>query len=84
MEDSQQSLETFQDETIKINTTNTTTMINTTQFPLQGDTILMLWLRLLAEFIDISKDSIRNSLLSFTAVEHRLERVLKIQNRTYQ
>ena len=27
---------TFQDETIKINTTNTTTMINTTQFPLQG------------------------------------------------
>ena len=35
------------------------------------------------EIENISKDSIRNSLLSFTAVEHRLERVLKIQNRTY-
>ena len=76
---------TFQDETIKINTTNTTTMINTTQFPLQGRHNLLnaMAAASVASLLDVSKDSIRNSLLSFTAVEHRLERVLKIQNRTY-
>jgi UDP-N-acetylmuramoylalanine--D-glutamate ligase len=76
---------TFQDETIKINTTNTTSMINTTQFPLQGRHNLLnaMAAASVASLLDISKDSIRNSLLSFTAVEHRLERVLKIQNRTY-
>ena len=76
---------TFQNETIKINTTNTTTMINTTQFPLQGRHNLLnaMAAASVASLLDISKDSIRNSLLSFTAVEHRLERVLKIQNRTY-
>ena len=76
---------TFQDETIKINTTNTTTMINTTQFPLQGRHNLLnaMAAASVASLLNISKDSIRNSLLSFTAVEHRLERVLKIQNRTY-
>ena len=76
---------TFQDETIKINTTNTTTMINTTQFPLQGRHNLLnaMAAASVESLLDISKDSIRNSLLSFTAVEHRLERVLKIQNRTY-
>lgn len=76
---------TFQDETIKINTTNTTTMINTTQFPLQGRHNLLnaMAAASVASLLDISKDSIRNSLLSFTAVEHRLECVLKIQNRTY-
>lgn len=76
---------TFQDETIKINTTNTTTMINTTQFPLQGRHNLLnaMAAASVASLLDISKDSIRNSMLSFTAIEHRLERVLKIQNRTY-
>jgi UDP-N-acetylmuramoylalanine--D-glutamate ligase len=76
---------TFQDETIKINTTNTTSMINTTQFPLQGRHNLLnaMAAASVASLLNISKDSIRNSLLSFTAVEHRLERVLKIQNRTY-
>lgn len=76
---------TFQDETIKINTTNTTSMINTTQFPLQGRHNLLnaMAAASVASLLDISKDSIRNSLLSFTAVEHRLESVLKIQNRTY-
>lgn len=76
---------TFQDQTITINTTNTTTMINTTQFPLQGRHNLLnaMAAASVASLLDISKDSIRNSLLSFTAVEHRLERVLKIQNRTY-
>ena len=75
----------FQDETITINTTKTTTMINTTQFPLQGRHNLLnaMAAASVASLLEISKDSIRNSLLSFTAVEHRLERVLKIQNRTY-
>ena len=75
----------FQEDSIKINTTNTTTMINTTQFPLQGRHNLLnaMAAASVASLLDISKDSIRNSLLSFTAVEHRLERVLKIQNRTY-
>ena len=60
-------------------------MINTTQFPLQGRHNLLnaMAAASVASLLDISKDSIRNSLLSFTAVEHRLERVLKIQNRTY-
>ena len=76
---------TFQDETIKINTTNKTSMINTTQFPLQGRHNLLnaMAAASVASLLNISKDSIRNSLLSFTAVEHRLENVLKIQNRTY-
>ena len=76
---------TFQDNTIHINTTKQTTMINTTQFPLQGRHNLLnaMAAASVASLLEISKDSIRNSLLSFTAVEHRLEHVLKIQNRTY-
>ena len=75
----------FQDDTISINTTKPTTMINTTQFPLQGRHNLLnaMAAASVASLLDISKESIRNSLLSFTAVEHRLEHVLKIQNRTY-
>lgn len=76
---------TFQDNTIHINNTKQTTMINTTQFPLQGRHNLLnaMAAASVASLLEISKDSIRNSLLSFTAVEHRLEHVLKIQNRTY-
>ncbi|MGB1449334.1 MAG: UDP-N-acetylmuramoyl-L-alanine--D-glutamate ligase [Flavobacteriaceae bacterium] len=75
----------FQDNNIHINTTNTATMINTTQFPLQGRHNLLnaMAAASVASLLDISKASIRDSLLSFTAVEHRLEKVLKIQNRTY-
>ncbi len=75
----------FQEDNIYINTSKTTTMINTTQFPLQGRHNLLnaMAAASVASLLDISKESIRNSLLSFTAVEHRLEKVLKIQNRTY-
>lgn len=75
----------FQDNNIHITTKKTTTMINTTQFPLQGRHNLLnaMAAASVASLLDISKESIRNSLLSFTAVEHRLEHVLKIQNRTY-
>ena len=60
-------------------------MISTTQFPLQGRHNLLNAMAAVsvARLLDISKDSIRESLLSFTKVEHRLEQVLKIQNRTY-
>ena len=60
-------------------------MISTTQFPLQGRHNLLNAMAAVsvARLLDISKDSIRESLLSFTKVEHRLEHVLKIQNRTY-
>ncbi len=75
----------FQDDAITINTTKPVTMINTTQFPLQGRHNLLnaMAAASVASLLEVSKESIRNSLLSFTAVEHRLEHVLKIQNRTY-
>ena len=61
------------------------TMINTTQFPLQGRHNLLNAMAAItvARLLDVSKESIRESLSSFTAVSHRLEHVLKIQNRTY-
>ena len=60
-------------------------MIHTTKFPLQGRHNLLnaMAAASVASLLEISKDSIRNSLLSFSGVEHRLEHVLKIQNRTY-
>ena len=68
-----------------INTNKTTTMSHTTKFPLQGRHNLLnaMAAASVASLLEISKDSIRNSLLSFTGVEHRLEHFLKIQNRTY-
>lgn len=76
---------TIEDKQLIINTNKTTTMIHTTKFPLQGRHNLLnaMAAASVASLLEISKDSIRNSLLSFTGVEHRLEHVLKIQNRTY-
>ncbi|MGB1971696.1 MAG: UDP-N-acetylmuramoyl-L-alanine--D-glutamate ligase [Flavobacteriaceae bacterium] len=76
---------TFNNKEIIINNTKTTTMITTTQFPLQGRHNLLNAMAAVsvARLLEVSKDSIRESLLSFTAVAHRLEHVLKIQNRTY-
>ena len=75
----------FKDNEIIINDTNSTTMINTTQFPLQGRHNLLNAMAAVsvAQLLEVSKTSIRESLFSFTAVPHRLEHVLKIQNRTY-
>ena len=75
----------FKDNEIIINDTNSTTMINTTQFPLQGRHNLLNAMAAVsvARLLEVSKTSIRESLCSFTAVAHRLEHVLKIQNRTY-
>ena len=76
---------TIEDKQLIINTNKTTTMIHTTKFPLQGRHNLLnaMAAASVASLLEISKDSIRNSLLSFTGVEHRLEHVLKIQNRPY-
>ncbi len=75
----------YRNEDIKLIEHKSTTMISTTQFPLQGRHNLLNAMAAVsvARLLDVSKDSIRESLLSFTKVEHRLERVLKIQNRTY-
>ena len=75
----------YANEEIKLIEQKSTTMISTTQFPLQGRHNLLNAMAAVsvARLLDVSKDSIRESLLSFTKVEHRLERVLKIQNRTY-
>lgn len=76
---------TYGDDTIQITHQNKTTMINSTQFPLQGRHNLLNAMAAVtvARLLDVSNASIRESLSNFTAVEHRLERVLKIQNRTY-
>lgn len=76
---------TYSDDTIQITHQNKTTMINSTQFPLQGRHNLLNAMAAVtvARLLDVSNASIRESLSNFTAVEHRLERVLKIQNRTY-
>ena len=76
---------TIKNQQLIINTNTATTMIHTTKFPLQGRHNLLnaMAAATVASLLEVSKDSIRNSLLSFTGVEHRLEHVLKIQNRTY-
>ncbi len=76
---------TYSDDMIQITHQNKTTMINSTQFPLQGRHNLLNAMAAItvARLLDVSNASIRESLSNFTAVEHRLERVLKIQNRTY-
>ena len=75
----------FSQDTITIKEQNNFTMINTTQFPLKGRHNLLNAMAAVtvARLLEVSKESIRESLLSFTAVAHRLEHVLKIQNRTY-
>lgn len=75
----------YSNNTITIKEQKQTTMINTTQFPLQGRHNLLNAMAAVtvARLLDVSKESIRESLSSFTSVSHRLEHVLKIQNRTY-
>lgn len=75
----------IKEKNICIQQSNSTTMIQTSQFPLQGRHNLLnaMAAATVAHLLDVSKSSIRESFASFTAVEHRLEKVLKIQNRTY-
>ena len=61
------------------------TMLTTTQFPLQGRHNLLNTMAAVsvARILDISKSSIRESLLTFRGAAHRLEPVLKIQKVNY-
>ena len=70
---------------IHIQLENDTTMLTTTQFPLQGRHNLLNTMAAVsvARILDISKSTIRESLLSFKGAAHRLEPVLKIQNVNY-
>ena len=61
------------------------TMINTTDFPLYGRHNLLnaMAASTVAHLLDVSKDTIRESLLNFKGAPHRLEQVLKIQHIRY-
>ena len=64
---------------------NSNTMINTAQFQLQGRHNLLNAMAAvtIARLLKVSKDSIRESLMSFKGAPHRLEQFLKIQNISY-
>ena len=64
---------------------NSNTMIQTTHFQLQGRHNLLNAMAAVsvARLLKVSKDSIRESLMSFKGVPHRLEQFLRIQNVNY-
>jgi len=70
---------------ITINYKNKTTMINSAQFPLSGRHNLLnaMAASTIASLLEISKDSIRESLAHFKGAPHRMEKVLTIQHVQY-
>ena len=70
---------------ITIETEKEKTMINTLEFPLSGRHNLLnaMAASTIASLLQISKATIRESLLNFKGAPHRLEPVLKIQNISY-
>lgn len=70
---------------IVIETQKNKTMINTMEFPLKGRHNLLnaMAASTVAHILEISKETIRESLLNFKGAPHRLEPVLKIQNIRY-
>ena len=75
----------IQNDSILIETKKNKTMINTLEFPLRGRHNLLnaMAASTVAHLLDVSKESIRESLLHFKGTPHRLEPVLKIQNIRY-
>ena len=73
------------DDQIIIQHDNSNTMINTAQFQLQGRHNLLNAMAAVtvARLLKVSKNSIRESLMSFKGAPHRLEQFLKIQNVSY-
>ncbi len=69
-------------DSILIKTKKNKTMINTMEFPLKGRHNLLnaMAASTVAHLLDVSKETIRESLLNFKGAPHRLESVLKIQN----
>lgn len=70
---------------IVIQTQKNRTMINTMEFPLKGRHNLLnaMAASTVGHLLEISKETIRESLLNFKGAPHRLESVLKIQNIRY-
>ena len=75
----------YTSDQITIETEKEKTMINTIEFPLSGRHNLLnaMAASTIASLLQISKATIRESLLSFKGAPHRLEPVLKIQNIRY-
>ena len=70
---------------ILIETQKNNTMINNLEFPLKGRHNLLnaMAASTVAHLLDVSNETIRESLLNFKGAPHRLEPVLKIQNIRY-
>ena len=64
---------------------NSSFMVNTNEFKLMGRHNLLNAMAAVSvgKLLKLSKKSIQDSLINFKSVEHRLEKVLKIQNITY-
>lgn len=75
----------IENDNILIETKKNKTMINTMEFPLKGRHNLLnaMAASTVAHLLDVSKETIRESLLNFKGAPHRLEPVLKIQNIRY-
>ena len=75
----------YTSDKITIETEKEKTMINTLEFPLSGRHNLLnaMAASTIASLLQISKATIRESLLNFKGSPHRLEPVLKIQNISY-
>lgn len=75
----------LEDNNINFNTTNEPFVMPTTQLSLEGKHNVKnaMAAATVAQLLKIRKDTIRESLSDFQGVEHRLERVLKIQNVQY-
>ena len=75
----------YTSDQITIETEKEKTMINTLEFPLSGRHNLLnaMAASTIASLLQISKATIRESLLNFKGAPHRLEPVLKIQNISY-
>lgn len=73
------------DKEIIIQHDNSKKMIQTTEFQLRGRHNLLNAMAAIsvASLLQVSKDSIRQSLMNFKGIPHRLEQFLKIQNVTY-
>ncbi len=75
----------LEENKIKINTTNDNFDMPTSQLSLEGKHNVKnaMAAATVAQLLKIRKDTIRESLSDFQGVEHRLEKVLKIQNVQY-
>ena len=75
----------IENDSILIETQKNKTMINTMEFPLKGRHNLLnaMAASTVAHLLDVSKETIRESLLNFKGAPHRLEPVLKIQKIKY-